>query len=126
MHDNDIVNNWLLKSDEAFQDCQLNIEADALSTAQNRLYYSLFYAVCALAEQSAFRTSKHGQLIGWFNKEFIKSGLVDVALFRTYQKAFEFRQKCDYTFTFKPQKEKLEESLEEVRVFIHKVKGLLK
>lgn len=45
-----------------------------LSTALNRLYYAIFYAVAALAQKFNFITSKHSQLLGWFNREFIKTG----------------------------------------------------
>ena len=41
--------------------------------AVNRIYYGLYYAVTALAIKHRFETSKHLQLIGWFNKEFIAS-----------------------------------------------------
>lgn len=39
--------------------------------AVNRIYYGMYYALTALALKHGFETSKHGQLIGWFNKEFI-------------------------------------------------------
>jgi len=41
--------------------------------AVNRIYYGLFYIITALSLKYEFSTSKHQQLIGWFNKTFIKS-----------------------------------------------------
>ena len=39
--------------------------------AVNRIYYGMYYALTALALKNGFETSKHGQLIGWFNREYI-------------------------------------------------------
>jgi len=50
--------------------------ADKLSAAVNRIYYGMYYALTALSLKHRFETSKHGQLIGWFNKEFVSAGAV--------------------------------------------------
>jgi uncharacterized protein (UPF0332 family) len=42
-----------------------------LAVAVNRIYYGMFYALGALALKHRFETSKHAQLIGWFNKNFV-------------------------------------------------------
>lgn len=55
----------------------LLIENNQLQTAVNRIYYGIFYSVLALALSEKFETSKHHQLIGWFNREFIKTGKID-------------------------------------------------
>ena len=53
------------------------VSSDKLVVAVNRIYYGMYYALTALALKHAFKTSKHTQLIGWFNKEFIFSKKVD-------------------------------------------------
>ena len=45
-----LLGNWLNKSDTALDDTKKNIEINSLETAQNRLYYAIFYAVSALAK----------------------------------------------------------------------------
>jgi len=37
----------------------------------------MYYALTALALKSGFETSKHGQLIGWFNREYIATSRID-------------------------------------------------
>lgn len=126
MQDNEIiVKNWIDKSDEALIAAEKNLEIELLSTSQNRLYYAIFYIVSALAKKNNFVTAKHNQLLGWFNKEFVKSQKIDVENSRIYTKSFEFRQKNDYTFEFKPNKEKLKKDLELAKEFILKIKQLL-
>ena len=48
--------------ERALQDQDFNL-------AVNRIYYACFYLLSALALKHEFATSKHKQLIGWFNKK---------------------------------------------------------
>lgn len=56
-----LINSWLNKSSEALNDLKKSIDNNMLTTAQNRLYYSIFYAVVALGYCEGFITSKHTQ-----------------------------------------------------------------
>lgn len=47
------------------------IRENKLTVAVNRMYYGIYYSLTSLALKYGFETSKHLQLIGWFNKEFI-------------------------------------------------------
>ena len=58
----------LEQAGETIQDVQLLIDNDRLRSAVNRIYYGMFYALLALGLAYQFETSKHAQLIGWFNK----------------------------------------------------------
>lgn len=120
-----LINNWLLKSDEALENAKEIIKQDMLPVVQNRLYYAIFYAVMGLAKLNNFTTSKHGQLIGWFNREFIKTNKIDIKYGKLYRKVFDNRQKSDYTFTFKPDKEVLLNDIEEVKEFTKIIKQLI-
>ena len=64
--------------------------------AMNRIYYSMFYAVQALVIIKEKSFSKLGQLKGYFNKEFIKSGIFSKEYGKLYNTVFEYRQKYDY------------------------------
>ncbi len=80
------------------------IDSKKLTVAVNRIYYGLYYAVTALAIKHKFETSKHSQLLGWFNKEFIATSLIDKRFGRILRNAFKNRTKSDYdafvTFEF--------------------------
>lgn len=56
--------------------------------AVNRIYYGMYYALTALALKYSFETSKHGQLIGWFNKEFITTKKIDSRFGKILRNAF--------------------------------------
>jgi uncharacterized protein (UPF0332 family) len=65
------------KADVTIEEIEFYIKNDKLFTAVNRIYYGLFYALTAIALREGFSTSKHMQLISWFNKTFIHGDIVD-------------------------------------------------
>lgn len=73
-----------------------NLDDGFLFDAMNRIYYSIFYIVTALAIKCNFSTSKHQQLLGWFNLTYIKTGKIDTEFYKIYSKAYKYRQKGDY------------------------------
>jgi hypothetical protein len=84
------------RAEETLEETKLAIENNRLHLAANRIYYSAFYVVSALALKKGFKTSKHSQLLSWFNKEFVKKELIDMNLGKFYLDAFEMRQESDY------------------------------
>jgi len=68
-----LINYRIDQAKRACEDVNFLIENDKLTIAVNRIYYGMFYVLSALAEKYDFHTSKHLQLIGWFNKNFISS-----------------------------------------------------
>jgi len=72
------------------------IEATLFKVAVNRIYYGIFYCLTALALKYEFKSSKHLQLIGWFNQNFIKTSLIDIRYGKILKDAFETRTEGDY------------------------------
>ena len=66
------------------------------TAAINRIYYSMFYALSALAISEGFQTGKHAQLIGWFNKTYIRTGRIDQCYSKIISQAFDKRMLGDY------------------------------
>lgn len=121
-----LVKNWLKKSSIALKDATKNVEIKSYETAQNRLYYSIFYAVSALAKSENFITSKHTQLLGWFNLNYIKTKKIDKSVAGVYRISFENRQKSDYTFSYIINKKELQEDINKAKIFISEIKKILK
>jgi uncharacterized protein (UPF0332 family) len=67
----------LEQADEAILDVKLLIDNNRFLAAVNRIYYGMFYSLLALGLKYKFETSKHTQLIGWFNKNFVNEKLID-------------------------------------------------
>jgi uncharacterized protein (UPF0332 family) len=92
----DLIKYRLEQARDAIDVVDLLIKNDKLPAAVNRIYYGLFYSLLALSLRFNYETSKHQQLIGWFNKEFIRSGLIEKEFGRILRDAFENRTSGDY------------------------------
>jgi len=111
------------KSDEAIKMANIALNENALMTAFNRIYYSIFYTVSALAEKQGFKTSKHNTMIGWFHKKyFYESKTFNKDIFDTYNNAFQYRQKGDYDRAYKLDKDEAIKLLAEAKIFIETVR----
>jgi uncharacterized protein (UPF0332 family) len=84
------------RAKEAISVAQLLFQNKMLTSAMNRIYYSMFYAVQALLMFYKQSFSKHTHVKAYFNREFIKTGIFPKQFGRTDNKAFEYRQKFDY------------------------------
>ena len=121
----DLIKYRLEQARDTIDVVDLLIKNDKLSSAINRIYYGMFYSLLALALQFNFETSKHQQLIGWFNKEFIRTGLIEKEFGRILRDAFENRTSGDYdSFVIFDQAEVLllftdmKSFIEQIEVFI--------
>ena len=81
---------------ETITEAELLFKNNKLRAAVNRVYYGMFYCLLALGLKNKFETSKHQQLIGWFNKNFIHTGKIDLKYGEMIKDAFRNRNKGDY------------------------------
>ena len=93
--------------------------------AVNRIYYGMYYALTALALKNGFETSKHGQLIGWFNREYIASKRLDPRFGKILRNAFQNRTKGDYDAFIDFPRNEVDLMLTEMADFIKEIKRLL-
>ena len=98
---------------------------DEFEMAINRIYYGIYYILSALALANRFSTSKHSQLIGWFNKTFVKSGIIDARYSKWIRKAFENRMESDYNVMSDFSREEVEQSFDEMQKVIVRIQELL-
>ncbi len=78
----------------------------------------MFYSLLALGIKNDFETSKHAQLVGWFNKNFINEGLIDPKYGKNINKAFNRRTKGDYDIYIDFDKDTVIEMYNEMQDFI--------
>ena len=111
---------------ETISEVEKLIEIDFLKTAVNRIYYGMFYCLSALALKNNFTSSKHLQLIGWFNKNFIKTGIVEAKYGRIIRNAFKNRNEGDYAPYIEFHKEDVNEMKNDLEDFINRIIPLCK
>jgi uncharacterized protein (UPF0332 family) len=106
---------------ETVQLVALLIEHNKLPAAVNRIYYGIFYSLLALGLMYDFKTSKHLQLIGWFNKEFISTNKIETDYGKILKKAFESRTSGDYDVFYEFETEDVRNLFKEMQRFIGRI-----
>ena len=120
-----LIKNQLRKSEETIEDAKLAFENKRYRNTLNRIYYAIFYTVCALAIKYDFATSKHKQLMGWFNKNFIKEEIIDRRFGEIYKKAYDNRQESDYDVIFDYDGNIVQSLLNEMEEFFVEIKKVI-
>jgi len=85
---------------------------EAPRDSASRAYYAAFHALSALLASVGFSYSSHGQVIGAFNREFVKTGRISRVATEIVQRLFKDRQTGDYDFE---QALSVERALEDLR-----------
>ena len=121
-----LINNYLEKSRTTIKKVEFLIDNNEYQLAVNRIYYGIYYSLSALAIKHQYSTSKHAQLIGWFNRTFVKTGAIEKEFSKMIRKAFENRMEGDYNVFADFSKEEVEQSLKEMKVAIQALDILIK
>jgi len=111
----------LERANESVKAAQLLCENKLYIPAMNRIYYSMFYSVQALLILKEKAFSSHSQVKGYFNKEFIKSGIFPKEFGKLFNTVFEYRQKFDYVDLIVPEEELISDYITESKRFIDKI-----
>jgi uncharacterized protein (UPF0332 family) len=110
---------------ETVNEADLMLQNSCFRAAVNRIYYSMFYLLLALGLKYEFSTSKHHQLIGWFNKNFIHTGKINREYGKMLRKAYQYRIKGDYEPIVSFDKETVESMFADLKEFIAEIMKLL-
>lgn len=121
----ELISYRLEEAKETIADVQLLIDNDRLRAAVNRIYYGMFYSLLALGLAYQFETSKHQQLLGWFNKNFIHEGLIDAKFGKIINKASNRRTQGDYESYVEFDKEVILEMFGEMNEFIIEIERFI-
>ncbi|NEX23630.1 HEPN domain-containing protein [Thiorhodococcus mannitoliphagus] len=86
----------LLAAAAKLQAAELLFKEGLNGDAASRAYYAVFHAISALHLANGNTFSSHAQLIGRFNKDFVRTGLFAPEYTRIVTRLFEDRQLGDY------------------------------
>lgn len=120
------IENFWKKAEIALDEAEKNINCNALMSAQNRIYYAIFYSIMTLAYCNDFKTSKHASLMGWFNKIYIhENKIFDKKMFTIYQNAFANRMDSDYSCFYETNIDDIKSNFKDAKFFVSSIKNYL-
>ena len=101
------------------------IDMGAYRDSINRSYYAVFTAIRALLAERNIDFKKHSAVIGYFRREYVKTGLFDVKFSSYIGNAFRARQYSDYDDFVIVSREEAEEQYQHAVEFVEAVKNYL-
>ncbi len=111
---------------ETLREASLLLDQSAWRGAQNRAYYAMFYAAHALLATRQLGSSKHSGVLGLFDREFVKPGLLPASLSRSLRLAFNRRQSWDYGEVGELDPEEITEMVAGARLFVQAIGEFLR
>ncbi len=113
----------LEQADQALSDSKLLLSEQRYRAAGNRLYYACFYAATAALLTMRLQYIKHSAVITFFDKKFIKTGILPKEFSRTLHLAFNERQADDYKPFTEPDPNELAELQKRAQQMVSGIKG---
>lgn len=120
-----LVKYRLEQADESIIAASLLFQKGILRRSVNSAYYAMFYAVTALLAIKKKETTKHGGVIGLFDREFVKTEIFSKDFSRWLHQAFDLRQRCDYEAQFNITTEDTQSTLLAAEKFVAEVKSVI-
>ena len=106
------------RAKEMLEAAEGNLNIRQYKTSINRSYYAVFHAMRALNILKGFDSSKHSGVIAFFNREYLKTEILDKALSVIIKNSSFLREKSDYDDFFIASKKEVETQVSEARIFL--------
>ncbi len=117
---------YFVKAESKLESAKLNLSHDQFDDAVSRAYYCAYHAISGLLFVNGLEFSSHGQAIGSFNKEFIKTEIFPRKFGKWIYKLFEFRETGDYAINSNINKKDAIESIEHAKEILETIHEYVK
>lgn len=115
----------LAQADEKLRAARILLDGNAWADAASRAYYAAFHAVSAALLSLGKTYSSHAQILGAFNKEFIRPGIFPKYFTKILTRLFEDRQIGDYDFIPSLSEEEARQDIEDAQQIVKAISGFL-
>lgn len=88
------------------------------TSANNRAYYSIFYAIRAVLAIEEKDFKRHKDVIAYFNKEYVNKNIFPKMIGRKISQAQKIREDSDYDDEYQPSYEKTEQQIKTAKELI--------
>lgn len=111
------IQRFLEHAADALDAADILLKYDHELALANRVYYAIFYCVCALLLSKGVVTKKHEGARARFHELFIKTGEFDVEAGKLLARNFAARQSADYDMDTAITDEQARKLLDDARYF---------
>ena len=108
----------LKKSRTEYSAAIVNKDAGFYEVANTRAYYAAFHAVRAILALDNVEFKKHSQVIGYFNKNYINTNIIDRSLGAILANASVSRNNSDYDDFYEADLEEAEGNIKNVYILL--------
>lgn len=115
----------LEKAKETLKSAKLLYDNNDFTGANNRAYYSIFYAIRAVLALERVDFKRHKDVIAYFNKNYIKTEIFPRKMGSKIAQAQNIREDSDYDDEYEPSSEKTLQQIETANELIKMVKDFL-
>lgn len=95
----------LERAKEEYETANLLYRENKLLAANNRAYYSIFYAIRAILAMEKIDFKRHKDVLAYFNKNYIKTEIFPRQMGRRIIMASKVREDSDYDEKYEPSPE---------------------
>lgn len=96
----DLIKYRLDTSRERIESAEILFNAGSYKDSINRSYYAMFTATRAILARDGEDFAKHSGVISYFQREYIKTGILDKEYSSYLSQAFQVRNNADYNDFF--------------------------
>lgn len=114
------------KAREELNAAKLTFENGYFKVSLSSSYYSIFHSARALLVFKKLDSKKHSGIIALFNKEFIKTSLIDEKARNILTQAFYIRIDSDYKDFFIASREEAKEQIDNAEFFLNEIISFVK
>lgn len=107
----DLARYKLERAREEIDTAELLFHNERLKAANNRAYYSIYYSLTAVLCLESIAFKRHKDTLGYFNKNYVHTGIFPEEIGRNISKAQKVRHASDYDEFYVASKEEAENQI---------------
>lgn len=117
----DLSNYRIEKARDLLSQAELLSANQKFDGSLNRSYYAIFSAMRSLLALVKLDSSTHAGVLSFFDRYFIKTGIIDKEFSKIAHSAFDSRQDSDYEDFYTPSENDAASQLEKAKAFVNEM-----
>lgn len=113
----DLCRYRLQKAEKCLSSAKLLMQSEDYCGEANRSYYSIFHSIRSLLALEGIDFSKHSGVMGYFQRNYVKTGIFEKEYSKILTEAFQVRSDSDYDDYYVISKEEVDVQIQNAQSF---------